>query len=84
MIASAMTASWSVPFLVLAVVSKALGYAAAASFAWSVAFWILAMSCVAAVATLVLSSVGQRAPGDAVVPPAAPDLSAPAESWAPR
>lgn len=84
MIASAMTASWSIPFLALAVTSKALGYPEVASPAWTAAFWILAASCVMAVGSLVLSAVGQRSAGDAVVPPAAPDLAAPPEPSTPR
>lgn len=80
MLASAMTASWSVPFLVLAATSKALGYPGAASVAWTAAFWILAASCVTAVGTLVLSAVGQRSEGDAVVPPGAPKLRRPEPS----
>jgi len=74
MIASAMTASWSVPCLLLALGSKALGYPGAASVAWATAFWILAASCTLAVGTLVLSAIGQRAEDDAAVRSAAPGL----------
>lgn len=64
MIAPAVTASWCVPFLVVAVAAAGLGYPGAASFAAAAALWALAASGVAAVGSFVLSAVGQRSVGD--------------------
>jgi len=74
MIASAMTASWSVPCLMLAAAATALGYPGPAAVAGMAAFWLLASSCAIAAGTLVLSAIGQRSAGDAAVPAAAPAL----------
>jgi hypothetical protein len=74
MIASAITASWSVPCLMLAIGATALGYPGPASVAGTAAFWLLASSCAISAGTLALSAIGQRSADDAAVRTAAPAL----------